>query len=114
MYSINRQVIVVKPKAPYIEWINLLPDMDQPIEDDELNNDCTSCLIPHFDYKEGSRNYIKKIYKQIFEVELESWTTDEQLWPQKRNYSLFQKWFVIEIHSEVIDFLETKIEKEEF
>ena len=51
MYSINRQVIVVKPKKPYIEWINSLPDMEDPIKIDELNNDCTSCLIPHFDYE---------------------------------------------------------------
>jgi len=112
MYSINRHVIVVKPKKPYIEWINSLPNSEEPIEIGELGTDCTSYLIPDFDYEDDSHKYIQEIYKSIFEIELEGWSTDERTWPQQRTYQLFQKWFTIEIHSEVIDCLESKIEKD--
>ena len=44
------------------------------------------------------------IYRQIFEIELDSWSTNKDTWPKKRSYALFRKWFEIEFHSEVLDF----------
>ena len=114
MYSINRQVAIIKPKEPYIKWINSLPDLDAPLSFEELNNDCTAILLPDLDSDQESYKYLKKLYKKIFEIELDAWTTDVNSWPKKRTFSLFEKWFNIEFHSEVLDTLGSDIEKEEY
>ena len=104
MDSINRQAAVIKPKEPYLNWINSLPGAGKQLELEELNRDCTALLIPHFDDDDDSMKYIKGIYRKIFEIELDSWCTDENTWPKKRSYGLFLEWFRVEIHSEVFDF----------
>ena len=48
MYSINRQVAVIKPKEPYVDWINSLPGIDEPCDIEGLNNDCTALLSSDF------------------------------------------------------------------
>ena len=114
MYSINRQVAIIKPKKPYIDWINSLPGMDEQFDTESLEKDCTAILLPQLDNDEESLNYFKAIYKDIFEIELDSWHSDEKLWPKKRNFLLFMEWFKIEFHSEVLDLLDTDIEKEDY
>lgn len=114
MYSINRQVAVIKPRTPYIDWVNSLPGMDKPFDSESLQKDCTAILLPALDNEEESLKYIKTIFNKLFEIELDSWYSDKKLWPKKRTFTLFTEWFDIEIHSEVIDFLENDIEKEEY
>lgn len=112
MDNINRQVAIIKPNDPYIQWINSLPGTDVPVSIDNLQTDCTAILLPHFDKEEESMNYLKKIFRPIFEYELLGWHTDEKAWPRKRTFSLFQEWFKIEFHTEVIDFGEEPIATE--
>jgi hypothetical protein len=69
---------------------------------------------PNFDACAEYIKYLKKIYKKVFEIELESWSIDKGTWPKKRSFSLFEKWFYIEFHSEVFDALGTDIEKEDY
>jgi hypothetical protein len=105
MYSINRQVAIIKPKEPYLNWINSLPDAGKSFELEGLSSDCTALLIPHFDDDDDSMKFIKGIYRKIFEIELDSWSTDNNTWPKKRSYALFLEWFRVEFHSEVFDFV---------
>ena len=114
MYSINRQVAIIKPKKPYIDWINSLPGMDVPFDSESLKKDCTAILLPHLDNDEESLKYLKTIYTEIFDIELDSWYSDKRFWPKKRNFALFIEWFDVEFHSEVLDPLENDIEKEEY
>ena len=114
MDSINRQIAIIKPKEPYVDWINSLPGIDEPCDIEELNNDCTALLLPHLDDDDESMRYIKKSYAKIFEFELDSWSTDKKTWPKKRNFSLFSKWFKIEFHSELFDIGNGNIEIEEY
>ena len=109
MNTINRQVAVIKPKKPYVDWINSLPGTDEPLSIESLNKDCTVLLLPNFDDDEESLKFIKNIYRSIFEIELDSWCTDENFWPKNRDYNIFDQWFTIEFHSEVFDFGEGKI-----
>ncbi len=103
MYTINRQVAVLKPKEAYVRWVNSVIDPEDPCNISDLRNDCTAFLIPHFDDDSESLKYIEKIYKKIFEIELNGWSTDKGTWPKKFDLSLFQKWFYVEFHSEVFD-----------
>jgi hypothetical protein len=114
MHSINRQIAVIKPKKPCIDWINSLPESDEPYDDESLQKDCTVFLLPHLDDDEESLKYIESIYSKIFKIELDSWYTDPAFWPKNRTFSLFMKWFEIEFHSEVLDTLEARIVKKEY
>jgi len=57
---------------------------------------------------------MEAIYKRIFEAELSGWHQDETVWPQKRSYELFRRWFDVEIHPIVVDSLDEEIEKGDF
>jgi hypothetical protein len=112
MDSINRSVAILKPKQPLIDWLNTLPDTDSPFSLSELQSDCTVLLLPEDDYDHQAIKYIKKIYKDVFEIELDGYCTDPSYWPSKRDFKTFTQWFDIELHSEVFDTVNKAIIKE--
>ena len=42
-------------------------------------------------------------YEILFEEQLAGWHTDEAAWPSNRTFKMFREWFVIELHSLIID-----------
>ena len=108
---INRNIAIIKPRAPFLEWLESLPDWDLDITLEDLRSDCTVFLIPELD-DEDAIKYIEDMHKEIFEYELDSWHRDESLWPEKRTLKLFREWFDIELHSMVLDTLDEEIEKD--
>lgn len=112
-YTINRSIAIIKPKQPYVDWANQLPDAKWETSLSDLQKDCTAILILEYDTDDEAKKYIDRIAKDIFEDELFSWCTNEDWWPQNRTKAMFWKWFDIELHSEVIDPLEEAIVKEE-
>jgi len=88
MKKINRTAINIIPKQPYIDWANSFNDVKVYYKEA-----VTTILIPD-EYDEfNCEKFIKKTYKQIFEKELESWMADPDVWPKKRGYKVFKKWF---------------------
>ncbi len=115
MYMINRAVAVIKPKQPFVDWINSHPDsagFTTSLE--EARQDCTAYLLPDYDEDSEAKSFIKDLSADIFEIELDSWYHDETTWPRKRDFQIFQKWFDVEIHSMVIDPYENEIVKEDY
>ena len=112
MDTINRSVAVVKPKQPFLDWLNALPDSDQPFTLADIQTDCTVLLLPEFGNDLQAQKFIKRIFANIFERELDGFCTDPDWWPSKRDYKTFLQWFDIEVHSEVFDALDTEIIKE--
>ncbi len=113
MHSINRTAVIIKPKQPFLDWLNSIPGDDIDYSLEQISTDNLAFLIPEYDSPEGSMNYIRKKYSQIFEWELWGWIRAEELWPKNRTWKMFQEWFGIEINSEVFDLVEGEIEKEE-
>ena len=113
MESINRTAVVIKPKQPFIDWLNSIPDEDIDFTLEQVSEDNITFLISEYDDPRDSRAYIKKIYSDIFEFELFGWIVTEELWPKKRTWEMFQEWFSIEINSEVFDLVDGDIDKEE-
>ena len=113
MQSVNRTAVIIRPKQPFADWLNSIPgeNSDNTLESISIEN--TTFLIPEFDYPQDSMAYIKKIYSDIFEFELFGWITTEELWPKNRTWKMFQEWFSIEINSEVLDLVDSDIEKED-
>ena len=113
MQSINRTAVVIKPKEPFVDWINSMPDDSSSYTLEQIDEDNLTFLIPQYDDPGNTKKYIKKNYEMIFKYELWGLVTDKDFWPKKRNWKMFIKWFDIEINSEVFDLVNRDIEKED-
>jgi hypothetical protein len=113
MQRINRTVAIIKPRQPFVDWLNSLPDDDHVYTLEELAADNLTFLIPEADSHEGAMDYIRKKHDLIFTWELWGWVTAEELWPAKRDRKVFREWFEIEINSEVFDLVDGAVAKED-
>jgi len=114
MNLINRCVIVVKPKAPYLAWAS---GFGERAPDDELKEITTTApvfLIPEFDTEEDAREFVDKQYRRIFDHFLEMWMRDPDTWPHYRDLRIFHEWFDIEIHDMDFDLGRGPIEIERY
>ena len=111
MYVINRSAAIIIPKQPFVDWANSLEEKENKYSIKDFNSDCTVILLPEIDSDEHA---VKDLYKNIFEAELSSWTTDENEWPRNRKYEMFLEWFEFEYHSIALDPFEDDIEKEPY
>ena len=114
MKSINRNVIILKPREPFLAWLQSLPVPPENLTLDELRRDSLCLLIPESEVQEDYTALIFKHYKKLFEDELMAWHTVKREWPKKRTLAMFQEWFELEFHSEVIDLVDAPIEKEDY
>jgi hypothetical protein len=97
---LNRGVLIVRPRQPYLDWAAGLDNSGLvPDPDDEQ----TIYLIPSFEDDEEAWKIVEEIYAEVFERELDGWHTDEAAWPQNRDFAMFKEWFDIELHSVVED-----------
>jgi len=110
MESINRAAVVVKPKQPFLEWINSTGDDKYTL--DQLRQDNLTFLIPEYHSHDWTIKYLKKNFHQIFDWELYGWNMEREDWPVNRNWKMFQEWFDVEIGSEVFDLVGSPIEVE--
>lgn len=113
MYRVERAVLLVKLKQPYLDWTRSLPDAgDFTLE--RMNRENHAYLIFEHETPQAFEQIVRDLYEEIFEIELGSWCTDTTLWPVKRDYRTFRKWFDLEVHSMVFDPYDEEIEEEEF
>ena len=113
--TINRDVLILKPKQAFFNWV-------QKVFEDELmkeghpfaHDESNIYLIPEFNNHEEGLEYLKKNYKPYMAEELEGWVLDDNEWPKDFSWKRFQEFFHISIQSVVYDTLEEPILKEEF
>lgn len=113
MYTIDRSVAIIRPKQPFIDWANRLPDAEEQVSIEDLRDDCTAVLIAECNDAQERKKLINEMALELFESELFSWCTDENWWPQNRTSEMFWDWFDVELHTVVIDPYEDPIEKED-
>ena len=107
---LNRGVLIVRPKQPYLDWAAQLDDSGL-VPDPE--GEKTGYLIPEFESDRRSLRDFGDVYPEVFERELDGWHTDESAWPQNRTFAMFKEWFDIELHSVVEDLCAYEIEDDE-
>lgn len=110
MYEVNRSLAIICPKPPFFDWLASVcgEDIDH-LTLDALRTDCTTLLIPEFDEPEAGVRFIDDCFETLFDIELASWITDQNLWPVNRNLKLFWEWFDVALHSTVLDSVEENI-----
>lgn len=109
MRTINRTAITIIPKKPYIDWANSFED-GVGYEKSYI----TTLLIPDKYDEFNYETYLKKIYDQIFEEELEAWMADEDDWPKKRTYKMFKEWFEVICSDMIWDYGDGDIEHDAY
>ena len=110
--TVNRTVLLVTPKQPYIDWANSFEDGGPTIEPDKLRH--TAYLIPDNYDEYNYENWLKKNCKEIFIMELESWMMVPESYPKKMTYKVFKEWFEVRVADSVIDFGKGQVETEEY
>ena len=110
---INRAVLILRAKQPALKWLNESdPDNENPgISLEDINRENTVYLISEEDSESPDtlNEWLELNYQQLFESELENWCCEEKLWPQQRNYELFQQWFSFSCHTIIVDTVEGPI-----
>ena len=108
--TINRMAVVVKLNQVFYDWANRV-DPDNPVREGVIREG-TVYLIPEFDDISQAEKYIQKNYRDIFNNELNSWYTDESLWPRSRTYTMFREWITLEICEMIFDTINKPIAKD--
>jgi hypothetical protein len=106
MYFVDRSIAIVKPSALFLQWLLALPGHDLDLTLEQIQADATVYMLPEAEEAEDAIGLLDDRFAAIFEMELASWTEDEQLWPQDRGLKAFWEWFDVQVHTSVIDTLE--------
>jgi hypothetical protein len=104
---VNRGALILRYKEPAIQWINDADPSPSPdrVTLESVNDEQTVYLINDSagDDSKSLERWLKRHYAEIFEMELEGWYTDPDLWPKQLSYELFRQWFEAELHTVLID-----------
>ena len=112
MEFLNRQAIIIKPRKPFVDWIRQV-DIDagrEPLPASSLSAHSNIYLISHFDTSVETTDYVRSRAVEIFEHEVGEWYPDPDLWPEKRNWTTFQRWFKWEICEMIYDLEDSAVE----
>lgn len=109
MSEINRSLVILKHKQPFLEWARTLDENDRDLSLQELDDDSTAYLIPEIWQDSDQQGLLESCYDILFEEQLGGWWTDEAAWPQKRDLKMFLDWFEVEFHSLVFDLCDEPI-----
>jgi hypothetical protein len=106
LFVTNRMVVVVLPKAPFVEWINRFSrGVAEPVTLEEAREDPNAFLIPvrADELDTPGERRLRQKWSILFERMLEDWYADESLWPRSRTRRMFQEWCELRTHSVVLD-----------
>jgi hypothetical protein len=113
MNSINRAVLVVRPKEPFLHWLKRLPERMANVTLEDTRRDPHTYLVPLYDTDDEQDDLLRAHHADVFRAELARWWTDEAHWPRSRTPQVFREWFDFEFHSTVFDLVDEEIEKDE-
>lgn len=106
---INRCVLTVKVKQPFLDWLHALPDPPRPITLARANQDTAAYLLPVYEYDDDKERILETYYDLVFEELLMGWWTDRAGWPSARDLRTFKKWFDVEFHSIAFDLVDAPL-----
>lgn len=101
MDVVNRGLLLVVPKQPYLDWANGLEHHGPEFHLEEGMP--AAYLIPQFGTLEEVDEFIEAAYESIFVEELAAWTGDRDVWPEPRGLERFYEWFSVEYTDLVAD-----------
>lgn len=98
IWFLNRGLVLVRPKQPFVDWVrDADPGPGTPVSEDVAREAVEAFLIPQFDMTPDSHAWVRENFDLMFEIALDSWYTDPELWPQNRDWKTFNRWFDVEL-----------------
>lgn len=95
IWFLNRDVMVVRPAQPFVEWALAL-DEDGDLDAGDVRASSNAFLVPEFDHPDETWAWVEGHCDTMFEYMLLDWSTDQEEWPEDRGWSAFQLWFTCE------------------
>ena len=96
IWFLNRDLLVVRPRAPYAEWARSVYDDEGVAEPEDTLEWVTSFLLPQFEFEDDAMAWLAENCDVIFEMMLNDWLMVPELWPEDRGWEAFQRWFSFE------------------
>lgn len=110
---INRSVGILKPKAPFYEWLESLPDPTS-IDPAEYEEHTSIFLLPAFEMLDERERLEKQFFNLLFDNALNDWWLDESDWPIKRDLRTFREWFDLQILDGIVDLVDAPLFDDDF
>jgi len=110
--TLNRSAIVVKPRQPFLDWLNVADPTSRTLTLRELVQEPTVYLIPECDTNEDVADILRQVCEEIFIEQLAGWFTDTTTWPQERSFDVFCRWFDFQHHSMLVDLCDEPLIRE--
>jgi hypothetical protein len=107
MEQIDHGLIILRPKQPFLDWVNSWSPKDQLLTMEDVQEDAPAILVPEFESDEEALEFVKANATEILMNELSEWCLEPSLWPKKQDYSTLSTWFTLELHSTVYTVGET-------
>lgn len=101
MEVVNRGLLLVVPRKPYLDWANGLEDHGPEFHLEEGMP--AAYLVPQFGTLEEVDAFVEDVHGTLFEEELAAWTEDREVWPEPRSLERFYEWFGVEYTDLVAD-----------
>ena len=112
MKTINRTVLIVTPKKPFMDWANGFAEDPSKVEAVSVHH--SVYLIPEKFDESNFKPFLKKNFEIIFEEELYAMITEAERWPQKRDFKTFNAWFDTRACDTVFDLSHEPLIREEW
>ena len=115
-FSINRYALITSPSRALIDWVNTVFPED-PIDyadiEKEKHDHMDVFIIPEFDSTQDALDWLKDNCEEFLEQILDSWCTDEDVWPEKLDWALFERFVDYSVQSVVTDTVDEEEDYEE-
>lgn len=95
---LNRTVAIVNLKAPFLGWLNTIPDHPQLTAED-LEAHAHVVLLPDetLDDNNMASEVVSEYWLKIAEHVFGEWIVNESLWPKDFSIDTFNQWFDLAI-----------------
>lgn len=111
---VNKTIITVTPKAPFIAWVQSTDESSADIKAENITESPNAYMVDDTEDGLDPEKLIKNNFKALFEGELNGWIVDESIWPSRRDLQTFQKWFQVTVHGQIFDLGERQVLTEEW
>jgi hypothetical protein len=95
IWFLNRGVLVVRPRQPFVDWVCSFEDGDA-VDPEDAWASVNSFLVPEFDDPDETFEWIQGNVDTVFDIMLNDWITEPGDWPADRGWTTFEEWFEFE------------------
>ncbi len=107
MKLINRSALVVRPKQPYVDWVNGLDSeisgLEQALTLEQHLREGRVYLIGEQQQLDNVSELVSGHWQTLFENELGGWDEFADHWPKPLSQGQFENWFEVQPQLMVFD-----------